>query len=329
MLELDSGAVVAQSNAILWYLGARHAVPAGRAARPGARAAVARVRAGARHGRHRRPALPPPDRPPGAPRPPGGRRRGAAVLDAHLRDRALAGRRRADDRRRLGVRLRATSPPTPGSSRASTSTPGSTACARCPASSPTSSPTARTRGRARAGRSTADVGSPAWRAGGARRRRAARRAGRAARRRRGARARARTSARWGSTPTGSTGRSSASPRRGPGTMPCNLNQRELSDAAAAAVDGGRRRPAPVQHDRGLRQPVAGHAGHARLADLARGDRRLDRADDDRARLRRAALHRRLRQDDAGRADGARARGQAGAAALQRPAARGPAATSAS
>ena len=41
---------------------------------------------------------------------------------------------------------------------------------------------------------------------------------------------------------------------------------------------GRRRRAPVQHDRGLRQPVAGHAGDARVADLARGDRRLDRAD---------------------------------------------------
>ena len=84
--------------------------------------------------------------------------------------------------------------------------------------------------------------------------------------------------------------------------------------------GGRRR-APVQHDRGLRQPVAGHARHARLADLARGDRRLDRADGDRARLRRARLHRRLRQDDAGGADGARAPRQAGGAALQRPAAR--------
>src|SRR5215218_7782120 len=58
----------------------------------------------------------------------------------------------------------------------------------------------------------------------------------------------------------------------------------------------RRGRAAVQHDRGQRQPVPGDAGHARLARLARGDRRLDRADDDRARLRRARLHRRLRQD---------------------------------
>ena len=33
VLELGSGAVIAQSNAILWYLGARHAVPARRPAR--------------------------------------------------------------------------------------------------------------------------------------------------------------------------------------------------------------------------------------------------------------------------------------------------------
>ena len=51
---------------------------------------------------------------------------------------------------------------------------------------------------------------------------------------------------------------------------------------------GRRRGAAVQHDRGLRQPVPGHARHARVARLARGDRGLDRADGDRARLRRAA-----------------------------------------
>ena len=104
-------------------------------------------------------------------------------------------------------------------------------------------------------------------------------------------------------------------------MPCNLNQRELSDAAAAAVDAAGGVALPVQHDRGLRQPVPGHAGDARVARLARGDRRLDRADGDRARLRRARLHRRLRQDDAGGADGARPDRQARGPALQRPAAR--------
>ena len=74
--------------------------------------------------------------------------------------------------------------------------------------------------------------------------------------------------------------------------------------------GGRRRRARLQHDRRLRQPVAGDAGHAGVAHLARGDRRLDRADGARARLRRRRLHRRLRQDGAGCADGARARRQA-------------------
>ena len=81
-----------------------------------------------------------------------------------------------------------------------------------------------------------------------------------------------------------------------GTMPCNLNHRELSVAACDARRGGRRRAAPVQHDRRLGQPVARDARDARIADLARGDRRLDRADGERARLRRARLHRRLRQD---------------------------------
>ena len=109
-----------------------------------------------------------------------------------------------------------------------------------------------------------------------------------------------------------------------GTMPCNLNHRELADAVAAAV----RRPAACRC-RSTRSPSPTTSRRARrdarLADLARGDRRLDRADDARARLRRARLPRRLRQDDAGRADGARARRQAGVRALRRPDARRPAA----
>ena len=76
-------------------------------------------------------------------------------------------------------------------------------------------------------------------------------------------------------------------------------------------DRGRRGRARLQHDRRLGQPVAGDARDARVADLARGDRRLDRADGARARLRRPRLPGRLRQDGAGRADGARARRQAG------------------
>ncbi len=86
--------------------------------------------------------------------------------------------------------------------------------------------------------------------------------------------------------------------------------------------GGRRR-ARVQHDRRLRQPVAGNAGDAGVTGLARGDRRLDRVDGARARLRRARLPRRLRQDDARRADGAGARRQARGRALQRADARWP------
>ena len=69
-----------------------------------------------------------------------------------------------------------------------------------------------------------------------------------------------------------------------GTMPCNLNLRGSPTASPTAWPP-RRRPARVQHDRGLRQPVAGTPG-MRVADLARGDRRLDRADGARARLRR-------------------------------------------
>ena len=84
-----------------------------------------------------------------------------------------------------------------------------------------------------------------------------------------------------------------------------------------------RRPAGLQHDRRLRQPVAGNAGDALLADLARGDRRLDRADGARARLRRPRLPGRLRQDGAGRPDGARPRRQAGRRPLRRPDARRP------
>ena len=84
---------------------------------------------------------------------------------------------------------------------------------------------------------------------------------------------------------------------------------------------GRRRGARVQHDRGLRQSVAGDARDAGLADLARGDRGLDRADGPRPRLRRSCLPRRLRQDRACSPDGARACRQACRRSLQRSDAR--------
>ena len=107
------------------------------------------------------------------------------------------------------------------------------------------------------------------------------------------------------------------------TMPCNLNHRDLAAAVEQGVTAAGRRRAGVQHDRGLRQPVPGHAGDARVARLARADRGLDRADGHRARLRHAGLHRRLRQDRARRADGAGADRQARGRGLQRPDARGP------
>ena len=94
-------------------------------------------------------------------------------------------------------------------------------------------------------------------------------------------------------------------------------------ARAVGVRSERRRrggrgAAPLQHDRGVRQPVAGNAGDARLADLPRGDRGFDRARHACARLRRARLHRRLRQDRPCRADGPGEARQARRGALQRP-----------
>ena len=68
---------------------------------------------------------------------------------------------------------------------------------------------------------------------------------------------------------------------------------------------GRRHADGVQHDRRLGRRLDGHRGDARLARLARGDRRLDRARRARAPVRRARLPRRLRQDEPGRGDGAR------------------------
>ena len=80
---------------------------------------------------------------------------------------------------------------------------------------------------------------------------------------------------------------------------------------------GRRHADGVQHDLGLGRRLDGHRGHARLAGLARGDRRLDRARRARPPVRRPRLPRRLRQDDPGRRDGAGAARHARAGALQR------------
>ena len=101
------------------------------------------------------------------------------------------------------------------------------------------------------------------------------------------------------------------------TMPCNLNQRELAQHVKAGVRAAGRDADGVQHRLGLRRRLHGHRGDAGLARLARGDRRLDRARRARAPARRPGLPGRLRQDDPGRGDGARAPRPAGPRALQR------------
>ena len=107
-------------------------------------------------------------------------------------------------------------------------------------------------------------------------------------------------------------------------MPCNLNHRALADARGR---GGRRRPAACrstfntiavsdnqsQGTPGMRASLVSREVIADSIELMAH----------RARLRRAGLHRRLRQDGAGRADGARADRQARGRALQRPDARRP------
>ena len=60
-------------------------------------------------------------------------------------------------------------------------------------------------------------------------------------------------------------------------MPCNLNQRDARGVREGGDPRGGRHADRVQHDLGLRRRLDGHRGDARLARLARGDRRLDRA----------------------------------------------------
>ena len=101
------------------------------------------------------------------------------------------------------------------------------------------------------------------------------------------------------------------------TMPCNLNQRALAQHVKRGIRRRRRDADGVQHDRRLGRRLDGDRGHARLARLARGDRRLDRARHARAPVRRPRLPGRLRQDDPGGRDGAGAARPARSRALQR------------
>ena len=277
MLELDSGERIAQSPAILWYLAeGTPFLPDDRVARAHVLQWLAfeqeRVMGGIGGPRFRRLT----GRPPIAGRLAIGEAALALLDDAPARPR-LARRRRLHDRRRRGVRLRPRR--RAGGPRARTARArvvrADPRAAR--ASSPISPRTARTRGPARAGRSTADVGSPAWQPEETTWRPPARRPRRAARRR-GARGRALALPLDGDRP-GAARRADRGDR-----LDVDRHDAVQPHAARAVRRRGRgrrrrrRRRAPVQHDRGLRQPVPGHARDARVADLARGDRRLDRAD---------------------------------------------------
>ena len=108
------------------------------------------------------------------------------------------------------------------------------------------------------------------------------------------------------------------------TMPCNLNQRELAVAREARRARRGRHADGAEHDLGVRRRLDGDRGHARVAGVARGDRRLDRAGRARPHVRRARLPGRLRQDDPGGGDGARAPRHPRARPLQRLDRAGPA-----
>ena len=99
--------------------------------------------------------------------------------------------------------------------------------------------------------------------------------------------------------------------------PCNLHLRAPRDEGEGGDPGGGGDPDRVQHDRHLRRDLDGDRRDARLARLARGDRRLDRAVRQRALLRRRRGHLGLRQDDPGDGDGDRAPRPSRGGALRR------------
>ena len=101
------------------------------------------------------------------------------------------------------------------------------------------------------------------------------------------------------------------------TMPCNINQRRAGEFVKDGHPGRRRHADGVQHDRHQRRRDDGHGGHEDLARQPRGRRRLDRARHPRPDVRRRRVHRRLRQDRAGRGDGPRPARRAGHRALRR------------
>ena len=89
-------------------------------------------------------------------------------------------------------------------------------------------------------------------------------------------------------------------------MPCNLNQRELAQHVKRGIRAAGGTPMEFNTISVSDGVSMGTEGMRALARLARGDRRLDRARRARPPVRRPRLPRRLRQDDPGGGDGARA-----------------------
>ena len=100
-------------------------------------------------------------------------------------------------------------------------------------------------------------------------------------------------------------------------MPCNFNNRVLAAKVKEGIRAAGGTPMELNTIAISDGITMGTAGHARLAGLARGDRRLDRARRLRPPVRRARHDLRLRQDDPRHGDGARAPGHPRADALRR------------
>ena len=101
------------------------------------------------------------------------------------------------------------------------------------------------------------------------------------------------------------------------TMPCNFNNRVLAAKVKEGIRAAGGTPMELNTIAISDGITMGTVRDARLARLARADRRLDRAGRERPPLRRARRHQRLRQDDPRHRDGARAARHPGADALRR------------
>ena len=101
------------------------------------------------------------------------------------------------------------------------------------------------------------------------------------------------------------------------TMPCTYHLRSLSHRVKEGIRAAGGTPMEFNTDRDLRRHHDGHARHAHEPGQPRGDRGLDRARRQGPLLRRRRGAERLRQDDPGHRDGARAPEPAGRDALRR------------